>query len=39
MNQINLGHGNRSLVKNGFFVKKYKLTVPKELGQNDYPEL
>jgi hypothetical protein len=39
INQINLGHGNRSLASNGTYVSKYKLTVPKELEQNDYPEL
>ncbi|MDX9943117.1 MAG: type IV toxin-antitoxin system AbiEi family antitoxin [Bacteroidales bacterium] len=39
INQINLGHGNRSLASNGAYVSKYKLTVPKELERNDYPEL
>jgi hypothetical protein len=39
INQINLGHGNRSLVNNGVYVSRYKLTVPKELEQNEYPKL
>jgi len=39
LNQINLGVGNRSLARNGAYVSKYKLTVPKELEQNDYPQL
>lgn len=28
---IDLGKGNRSLVKNGVYVSQYKITVPKEL--------
>lgn len=29
--QINLGNGNRMLTKNGVYVSKYQLSVPKEL--------
>lgn len=28
---INLGVGNRSLIKGGFLNKKYKITIPKDL--------
>ncbi|MDL2227910.1 type IV toxin-antitoxin system AbiEi family antitoxin domain-containing protein [Bacteroidales bacterium OttesenSCG-928-K03] len=31
INKIDLGTGNRSLVKSGVLVPKYKLTLPKEL--------
>jgi len=31
--KIDLGKGNRSLVENGVFVSKYRITVPKELDQ------
>lgn len=31
MNKINLGSGKRSIVKDGVYVSKYKITVPKEL--------
>ena len=37
--RINLGQGNRSLVSDGVYINKYKLTVPKELVVNEYPEL
>lgn len=29
--QINLGNGNRMLTKNGVYVSKYQLSIPKEL--------
>jgi hypothetical protein len=32
--KIDLGKGKRSIVKNGAFVDKYGITVPKELEQN-----
>ena len=32
---IDLGKGKRSLVKNGVFVDKYGITVPKELEKNE----
>lgn len=31
LQKIDLGTGNRSLVKDGVYVSKYKITVPKEL--------
>lgn len=35
VNKIDLGKGKRSIVKNGIYVPKYKITVPKELGEYD----
>lgn len=37
--QIGLGQGNRSLVSKGVYISKYKLTVPKELEVDEYPQL
>jgi hypothetical protein len=34
-NKIDLGNGNRSIVKNGVFISKYKITVPAELEKNE----
>jgi len=31
LEKINLGKGNRSTVKNGVYIPKYQITVPKEL--------
>jgi hypothetical protein len=39
LEQVDLGKGNRSLVKNGVYIKKYKITVPKEMEKDEYPEL
>jgi hypothetical protein len=39
LNNIDLGSGKRSLVKNGVYVSKYKITVPKELEINEKAEL
>ena len=39
INRIDLGKGNRSLVPNGAYISKYKLTVPKELESDEYPGL
>jgi len=39
LKQIDLGKGNRSLVKNGMYIPKYKITVPREIENDDYPEL
>ncbi len=39
IHRIDLGLGNRSLVPNGVYVGKYRLTVPKELETDDYPGL
>lgn len=33
--KIDLGKGKRSIVKNGVFVSKYMITVPKELEEHD----
>lgn len=33
-NKVNLGSGKRSIVKNGVYVDKYQITVPKELEQS-----
>lgn len=38
-NSIDLGKGNRSIIKDGTFVQKYKITVPKELELNDESRL
>lgn len=37
--QIDLGKGNRSLVKNGVYIPKYKITVPQEIEKDEGPEL
>ena len=37
--KINLGSGNRSLVENGVYVAKYKITVPEELEKNEQPKI
>lgn len=39
VNTINLGTGKRSIVKNGVYISKYQITVPKELEINEKPEL
>jgi hypothetical protein len=31
ISKIELGNGKRSIVKNGTYIKKYKITVPKTL--------
>lgn len=36
---IDLGGGKRSIVKNGVYVDKYRITVPKELQKNEADEL
>lgn len=35
INKIDLGTGKRSIVKNGAYNAKYKITIPKELDQYD----
>jgi hypothetical protein len=35
INKIDLGKGKRSIVKNGVYISKYKITVPKELEEHD----
>jgi hypothetical protein len=37
--KINLGRGNRSISNNGKFIAKYQLVVPKELEENELPEV
>lgn len=32
--KINLGKGKRSIVKNGIYIDKYQITVPRELGEH-----
>ncbi|VAX11056.1 Ynd [hydrothermal vent metagenome] len=39
MEKIDFGSGKRSLVKNGVYVQKYQITVPRELEAHDKPEL
>ena len=34
LKKIDLGHGKRSIVKNGFYDAKYQITVPKELEEH-----
>jgi len=33
VSKVNLGSGVRSLTKDGAYVSKYKITVPKELAE------
>lgn len=35
LDQVNLGQGKRSIVKNGVYVEKYQITMPKELEKHD----
>ena len=35
LQKIDLGSGKRSLVKNGVYIAKYQITVPKELAEYD----
>lgn len=37
--RIELGQANRSLLPNGVYISKYKITVPKELEADEYPKL
>ena len=37
--KVDLGSGTRSLVKNGVYIDKYKITVPKEFERNEQPEI
>ena len=39
LSKVGLGSGKRSLVKNGVYIDKYKITVPKEFEKNEKPEL
>lgn len=35
LNNVDLGHGKRSIVKNGVYIEKYHITVPKTLEEHD----
>ncbi len=37
LNKIDLGSGKRSIIKGGALDKKYNITVPKEMMQNEQP--
>ena len=39
LTKVNLGSGKRSFVKNGAYISKYKITVPKEFEKNEEPEI
>ncbi|NRA89124.1 MAG: type IV toxin-antitoxin system AbiEi family antitoxin [Rhizobiales bacterium] len=39
LSKVDLGSGKRSLVKNGVYIDKYKITVPKEFEKNEKPKL
>lgn len=39
LSKVDLGSGKRSLAKNGVYIDKYKITVPKEFEKNDKPGL
>ena len=39
LTRIDLGSGKRSLVKNGVYISKYKITVPREFERDEKPEI
>ena len=39
LKKVDIGKGKRSIVKNGVYVDKYKITVPKELEKNGKSDL
>ncbi len=39
LNKIDLGSGKRSIVKNGAYVKKYMITVPRKLEENNESDI
>ena len=39
LTKIDLGSGKRSLVKNGVYISKYKITVPREFERNKRPKI
>lgn len=39
ISRINLGEGKRSISLKGKYIPKYKITVPKDIENNDLPEL
>jgi hypothetical protein len=38
-NTIDLGKGKRSFAKQGKYISQYQITVPKELEEDEYPEI
>lgn len=38
-NTIDLGKGKRSFAKQGKYIAQYQITVPKELEENEFPEV
>lgn len=38
-NKIDLGKGTRSFAKEGNYISQYQITVPKELEENEFPEI
>jgi hypothetical protein len=39
LSNVDLGSGKRSLVKNGVYIDKYKITVPREFEKNEQSEI
>ncbi|MCL2505959.1 MAG: type IV toxin-antitoxin system AbiEi family antitoxin [Alphaproteobacteria bacterium] len=39
LSKVDLGSGKRTLTKNGVYIDKYKLIVPKEFEKNEIPEI
>lgn len=39
LSNVDLGSGTRNLVKNGVYIGKYKITVPKEFERNGQPKI
>jgi hypothetical protein len=39
LSKVDLGSGKRSLVKNGAYIDKYKITVPREFEKHERPKL
>lgn len=39
VSKLDLGSGKRSLVKNGVYIDKYQITVPKEFEKDEQPEI
>jgi len=39
LSNVDIGSGTRSLIKNGVYIDKYKITVPKEFEKNGQPEI
>lgn len=39
LSKVGLGSGKRSMVNNGVYIDRYKITVPKEFEKNERPEI